>query len=80
MHRVLVHGCAYGLRSKVSPDKFVHKVLAIETTGLAFQESVGKKCPGNHSHQIIMGRGTTHSACYPPRMAQAIAQHLALCV
>ena len=51
MHRVLVHGCAYGLRSQASPGKFLRKAWAIETTDPAFQESVGKKCPGNHHHE-----------------------------
>ena len=77
VHRVLVHGCAYGLRSQASPGKFLRKSWAIETTDPAFQESVGKKCPGNHHHQIIMGNDTAYSAYYPPRMARAIARHWA---
>ena len=77
VHRVLVHGCAYGLRSQASPGKFLRKAWAIETTDPAFQESVGKKCPGNHHHQIIMGKDTAYSAYYPPRMARAIARHWA---
>ena len=77
LRRVLVNGCAYGLRSKASPDKFLRKVWAIETTDPDFQESVGKKCPGNHSDRSIMGSAAPHSAYYPPRMSQAIAKHWA---
>ena len=77
VRRVLVHGCAYGLRSQASPGKFLRKAWAIETTDAAFQKSVGKKCPGNHDHAIIMGADTPYSAYYPPRMARAIARHWA---
>ena len=77
LHRVLVHGCAYGLRSQRWPGKFLRRAWAIETTDAAFQESVGKKCPGNHDHAIIMGADTPYSAYYPPRMARAIARHWA---
>ena len=81
VHRVLVHGCAYGLRSQASPGKFLRKAWAIETTDAAFQESVGKKCPGNHDHAPIVGSDRDRWAAmrpyYPPRMARAIARHWA---
>ena len=81
LHRVLVHGCAYGLRSQRWPGKFLRRAWAIETTDAAFQKSVGKKCPGNHDHAPIVGSDRDRWAAmrpyYPPRMARAIARHWA---
>ena len=56
--------CSYGMRSK-SGEEILKKPISLLTNSEHFAELVEKKCPANHSHRVIQGGETAHSAAYP---------------
>ena len=67
-----VHGCEYGMRSVVHPDKFLHKIWHIKCSNKEFAEKIQIRCGGKHEHCHIEGRDTELSGRYPERFARGI--------
>ena len=77
MHRVMIHGCMYGLMSKEAPGLYLRKSWTVLTTDGRFEKACGRRCDGGHDHRVIDGRDTCHSGFYPDAMGRAIAKHWA---
>ena len=76
LYDVDVRACAYGMRSKCGRH-YLTKKWRILTNDPAFDEAVGRTCPGGHDHVVVQGADTRHSAFYPAAMASEIARHFA---
>lgn len=66
-----VDGCAYSLMNKAG-TRHLKKQWTILTSDSAMHANLSKRCPRNHTHAIIDGRETSHSAFYPLLLAAKV--------
>ena len=73
-------GCCFGHRD-VDSKRLYKKSWKVMTSDAELQAVLGKRCQGNHEHEIIEGQNSlgsrsAQSARYPQAMCKAIVRHI----